>query len=183
MEELYQQVYAKGIKIAAFYVGKEGLEEDMLHEAFLKAVGNLDKFDESRPFQAWFDVILANTCKSYLRKKKPELMSEYADEDSATDEAFGELSTIGNPEENWDQKELRQIIMNLLMEAYKVALEKEGYIISPDSGYAAEIRVEVGEEGYYEIGCSTKEEDEHGNNVYAITVDLMTTTFFDAVYN
>ena len=116
VEELYGQVYAKGIKIAASYVGKEGLEEDMFHEAFMKAIGNLDKFDESRSFQAWFDVILANTCKSYLRKKKPELMSEYADEDGETDEAFGELSTIGNPEENWDQKELREIIKNLLEE-------------------------------------------------------------------
>lgn len=116
VEELYGQVYAKGIKIAASYVGKEGLEEDMFHEAFMKAIGNLDKFDESRSFQAWFDVILANTCKSYLRRKKPELMSEYADEDGETDEAFGELSTIGNPEENWDQKELRQIIKGLLEE-------------------------------------------------------------------
>ena len=45
VEELYEQVYAKGIKIAASYVGKEGLEEDMFHEAFMKAIGNLDKFD------------------------------------------------------------------------------------------------------------------------------------------
>ncbi len=116
VEELYKQVYAKGIKIAASYVGKEGLEEDMLHEAFLKAVGNLDKFDESRPFQAWFDVILANTCKSYLRRKKPELLAEHAEEDMEPDEAFGELSTIGNPEEVLDQEELRQIIKKLLDE-------------------------------------------------------------------
>ncbi len=124
VEELYQQVYATGMKVAVSYVGKEGLEEDMFHDAFIKAVQNLDKFDATRPFQAWFDVIVANTCKSYLRKKKPELMQQSEEE---TDEFLNEISDMGNPETCWDQKEVRQIIKNMLDELSKE--QKEAVIL------------------------------------------------------
>ena len=113
VEELYQQVKSTGMKVAVSYVGREGLEEDMFHEAFIKAIENLDKFDETRSFQAWFDVILANTCKSHLRKKKVENLQDVTDEEGNA-EIPEEISTIGNPEECWDQNELKQIIKNLL---------------------------------------------------------------------
>lgn len=114
VESLYQQVKSTGMKVAVSYVGKEGLEEDMFHEAFIKAIENLDRFDENRSFQAWFDVILANTCKSYLRKKKTEKLQDKSEEEE--DVYDEETSSIGNPEECWDQEELRQIIKNMLEE-------------------------------------------------------------------
>lgn len=110
IEVLYQQVKPTGMKVAVSYVGQEGLEEDMFHEAFMKAIENLDKFDENRSFQSWFDVILANTCKSYLRKNKAVTIQE----DVIAEEVSEEISSIGNPEECWDQKELSQIIKELL---------------------------------------------------------------------
>ncbi len=113
IEQLYQEVKPQAIKVAAQYVGKEDLCEDMFHEAFIKVINNLDKFDEERSFQAWFDVILANTCKSYLRKKKNENLQD-AVNDENYEENLEEISDIGNPEECWEQKELAEIISGML---------------------------------------------------------------------
>lgn len=113
IEQLYQEIKPQAIKIAATYVGKEDLSEDMFHEAFIKAINNLDKFDEGRSFQAWFDVILANTCKSHLRKKKNENLQD-AINDENYEENLEEISNIGNPEECWEQKELAEIISGML---------------------------------------------------------------------
>lgn len=112
--ELYEKVKSTGMKVAVSYVGQEGLEEDMFHEAFIKALENIDKFDVERSFQSWFDVILANTCKSYLRKKKPVNLQDLQQEETEEDFYFGEVSDIGNPEDCWNQKELEQIIKDLL---------------------------------------------------------------------
>ena len=112
--ELYEMVKSTGMKVAVSYVGQEGLEEDMFHEAFIKALENLDKFDVERSFQSWFDVILANTCKSHLRKKKPANLTDVTSDKSEEESYFGEISDIGNPEECWDQKELQLIMKDMI---------------------------------------------------------------------
>lgn len=123
LEELYQMVRPMGIKVASSYVGQEGLEEDMFHEAFIKAVNHLDKFETGRSFQAWFDVIVANTCKSHLRKNKTDSIEAIEEQGNSIEKS----SNIGNPEECWEQQEVQEIVKGFLGDISKE--QKEAIVL------------------------------------------------------
>lgn len=115
--ELYTSCREKGIKVAMSILHDEYLAEDMFHEAFVKAISNIDKFNPDMEFQPWFDVIVANTCKSYLRKKKPENFSDISDEDTSFADKIAD--TADTPEEYWDTQEVKQIVNRMLQELSK----------------------------------------------------------------
>ena len=66
--KLYDAYRAKGIAIAKQYVKVDADAEDMYQDAFIKVMGAMDRFDESKSFQSWLDVIIVNTCKDFLEK-------------------------------------------------------------------------------------------------------------------
>ena len=49
--KLYEACRKKGLSVASQYVKNDSDSEDMYQDAFLKAMENIDRFDETRDFQ------------------------------------------------------------------------------------------------------------------------------------
>lgn len=80
----FEQIYNETIK-GAYYVAKKFLgtdtaAEDVLQESYIKVYEKLGEYQAGN-FQGWVDVIVANRCKDYLKKKNPLLFSEMESDD------------------------------------------------------------------------------------------------------
>lgn len=58
---LYKELYSYGMGICRRYALNEFDAADVLNDGFLKVFTNIDKYEESRPFKAWFARIITNT--------------------------------------------------------------------------------------------------------------------------
>jgi RNA polymerase sigma factor (sigma-70 family) len=67
-EILYKQFYAYGMSICLRYSYSRDEAVEVLNDSFLKVFNNLDNFDESQSFKAWFRKILINTAIDNNRK-------------------------------------------------------------------------------------------------------------------
>ena len=100
------------------YVRNHADAEDMYQDAFLKAMGALSTYDVNRAFQPWFDVILINTCKNFLVKKRPTNFSDLAgneDEEPVEQTIVSEDRSL-MPEEVVDRKAVQEIVGSILSE-------------------------------------------------------------------
>lgn len=100
------------------YVRNHADAEDMYQDAFLKAMGALPSYDVNRSFQSWFDVILINTCKNFLVKKRPTNFSDLAgneDEEPVEQTIVSEDRSL-MPEEVVDRKAVQEIVGSILSE-------------------------------------------------------------------
>src|SRR3979411_96991 len=83
--------------------------EDVVQEAFLKAYGNLAKFQEQSKFYTWLVRIAVNEALMKLRRRKPErtvsLDEEVKTEDDSLPREVADWSP--NPEQMYNQAELR----------------------------------------------------------------------------
>ncbi|HXK61869.1 MAG TPA: RNA polymerase sigma factor [Acidobacteriota bacterium] len=61
------------------YLGSRGDVEDVAQEVFLKLYRSLDRFDQSRPLQAWIYRITANQCLDEARKSRHRRVKTFAD--------------------------------------------------------------------------------------------------------
>ncbi|RPI24728.1 MAG: RNA polymerase sigma factor [Acidobacteria bacterium] len=61
------------------YLGARGDVEDVAQEVFLKLYRSLDRFDRSRPLQAWIYRITANQCLDEARKSRHRRVKNFAD--------------------------------------------------------------------------------------------------------
>lgn len=69
MEHLFRE-YWPGAHRAAYLVVRDwAASEDIAQEAFLRAVGSLDKFDRKRPFGPWLHRIVVNRSIDWCRRK------------------------------------------------------------------------------------------------------------------
>lgn len=74
--ELYNATYSVAFGVAMQLVKNVDVVNDMLQDSYVTAYTKLDTLQEPEKFQNWFNRIVANNCKNYLVKKKPELFSE-----------------------------------------------------------------------------------------------------------
>lgn len=64
--------------------------EDVAQESLVRAVRNLDRWDQVRPFMPWLLTITANRCRTALeRRGKRPMSTEFAIEPAATDQVEG----------------------------------------------------------------------------------------------
>ena len=86
--------------------------EDVVQEAFLKAYGNLAKFQEQSKFYTWLVRIAVNEALMKLRRRKPErtvsLDEDIKTEDDSLPREIADWSP--NPEQQYTQAELREIL-------------------------------------------------------------------------
>jgi RNA polymerase sigma-70 factor (ECF subfamily) len=61
------------------YLGVRGDVEDVAQEVFLKLYRSLDRFDQSRPLQAWIYRIAANQCLDEARKNRHRRVKNFSD--------------------------------------------------------------------------------------------------------
>ena len=90
--------------------------QDILQDAYVKAFTSLDQLKENSKFQSWFNCIVANKCKNYVAKLKPNLFSEYEsdDEDYAFEDLLENKDNSLLPQAVIDNKETKRIIMECI---------------------------------------------------------------------
>ncbi|MCR4727917.1 MAG: sigma-70 family RNA polymerase sigma factor [Lachnospiraceae bacterium] len=113
---LYEQIRTRSLAIARKYVKDPQDAEDMFQDAFLRALENIDKFDESRDFDPWFSTVLVNTCKNFLVKKKATSFSDLSDEEGEFEDTLENYDESIVPESAYDKKEMTAIIGSIIDE-------------------------------------------------------------------
>ena len=76
--EMYSATYPVAFGVAMQLIKNKDTVEDILQDSYITAYTKLDTLQETDKFQHWFNRIVANNCKNYLVKKKPELFSQKA---------------------------------------------------------------------------------------------------------
>ena len=79
-EPLVRAYEPSGMRIALGMMGNPDDARDALQDAFVKAWGNLARFDVGRPFGPWFFQILRNHCRDLLRSRTTRFRVEVVDE-------------------------------------------------------------------------------------------------------
>jgi RNA polymerase sigma-70 factor (ECF subfamily) len=111
-EELVRRYDRNVFRIAQHITQNREDAEDVVQEAFLKAYGNLSKFQEQSKFYTWLVRIAVNEALMKLRRRKPErtvsLDEEVKTEDDSLPREVADWSP--NPEQMYNQAELRDIL-------------------------------------------------------------------------
>lgn len=71
--QLYEQHKQMMFGVCMRYAKNRMEAEDILHDAFIKVLNNLDKYRGEGPLGGWVRRITVNTCLNFLRDKKPEV--------------------------------------------------------------------------------------------------------------
>src|SRR5947209_3963348 len=112
VEELVKRYDRNAFRIAQHITQNREDAEDVVQEAFLKAYGNLAKFQEQSKFYTWLVRIAVNEALMRLRRRRPERMVSL-DEDVKTEEDSMPREVADwspNPEQLYSQSELRDIL-------------------------------------------------------------------------
>lgn len=90
--------------------------EDIVQDAYIKAFTSLDKLADDSKFESWFNCIVANKCRDLLKKKKPDLFSEYETDDSdiAFEDTLENRDLLLLPESVTENEALRKLIMDCI---------------------------------------------------------------------
>jgi RNA polymerase sigma-70 factor (ECF subfamily) len=111
-EELVRRYDRNVFRIAQHITQNREDAEDVVQEAFLKAYGNLTRFQEQSKFYTWLVRIAVNEALMKLRRRKPErtvsLDEEVKTEDDSLPREVADWSP--NPEQMFNQAELRDIL-------------------------------------------------------------------------
>lgn len=115
-EKLYNQTYRQGFSLALQMVKNEQDALDIMQESYIAAFGHLNKLENPEKFKSWFHCIVANRCRDWLKKKKPQLFTELSSEE---DENYFE-DTLENedmafsPEKYVDYSETKRLMNEIL---------------------------------------------------------------------
>lgn len=113
--------YARWAQAYAYRrVGDREEARDLAQEAFARAFHAMPRFRLGRPFLPWFLTILDNVCRSYLRRRRPDI---------GLDDAFEPASDGGM--RSVDQRLLLERGLNALSEEQRQVVlmrDMEGYV-------------------------------------------------------
>ncbi len=95
-ELLYRQFYNYGMTIASRYASNRDDATEILNDAFVRTMQNLEKFNREYPFKAWFGKIVVNCSINHYRRftihKLETQPISYAEEQSYNADAISTLS-------------------------------------------------------------------------------------------
>jgi RNA polymerase sigma factor (sigma-70 family) len=66
--QLYRMFYNYGMTVASRYAPNRDDASEILNDAFVRTMQNLDKFNRELPFKAWFNKILVRCAINYYRR-------------------------------------------------------------------------------------------------------------------
>jgi RNA polymerase sigma-70 factor (ECF subfamily) len=111
-EELVKRYDRNVFRIAQHITQNREDAEDVVQDAFLKAYGNLEQFQEQSKFYTWLVRIAVNEALMKLRRRRPErtvsLDQEVQTEEDSMPREVADWSP--NPEQQYSQAELRDIL-------------------------------------------------------------------------
>lgn len=114
---LYESTYREKYYIALKYMKNEEDALDILQDAYMKAFDKLDTLYEAEKFPAWLGMIVANTAKNALAKKKPILFSEMNienEDEDAFDYQTEDENIENQPELSYTREETRELVRQLI---------------------------------------------------------------------
>lgn len=111
--ELYNQTCKGAYFVALKVCGKEQDALDLVQDAYLTAYTQLERLQDPAKFQPWLNMIVANKCRDYLKKKRPVLFSEIGTEDDSQLE-WEDDREYNLPEQHLDREETSRIVAELI---------------------------------------------------------------------
>ncbi|MGN1458455.1 MAG: sigma-70 family RNA polymerase sigma factor [Acutalibacteraceae bacterium] len=112
-EALYNITKDKAYFIALSLTHNENDAMDILQESYMKAFSNLDKVNPPEMFDNWFNRIVANQSKDFMKKKKPVLFDDISS-DITVDWDESEKNEDYIPEQSLDNNETSRLIMEII---------------------------------------------------------------------
>ncbi len=80
---LFELYYKYGLTVTLAYCSHMEEAREVLNDAFLKVFDNIKDYDSSKPFEAWFRIIVIRTAINHYRKQANEIRwTELEDHDS-----------------------------------------------------------------------------------------------------
>lgn len=111
--KLYETVSPRSFFVALQIVKNKQDAEDILQDSFISALEKINTIDNPESFVGWFNRIVANKSKDFLKKKKPMLFDE---EEKQVFELIPDDDREFSPQENLNDKETRKIIFDAVNE-------------------------------------------------------------------
>lgn len=113
---LYEKTYKSKYYLALQYMKNEEEAEDVLQEAYIKAFSKLDTLENPEAFQGWLGMIVANTAKNMLAKKRLLLFSDLAvdDEGEAFEYQIEDDDLEVQPELSYTRQETKELVHELI---------------------------------------------------------------------
>lgn len=113
---LYEKTYKSKYYLALQYMKNEEEAEDVLQEAYIKAFSKLDTLENPEAFQGWLGMIVANTAKNMLAKKRPLLFSDLAvdDEGEQFEYQIEDDDLEVQPELSYTRQETKELVHELI---------------------------------------------------------------------
>ena len=115
LETIYNRTYAKAYVIARQFVKNEEDALDILQEAYISVFNHMESLQDESKLDKWVNMIVANRCKDWLRKKQVVLFSDMGEEAEDDYEATIEDNHIEFlPEASVDYAETKRLIAEIL---------------------------------------------------------------------
>lgn len=111
--ELHNQTCKGAYFVALKVCGKEQDALDLVQDAYLTAYTQLEQLQDPAKFQPWLNMIVANKCRDYLKKKRPTLFSEMGNEDGPQLD-WEDDREYNLPEQHLDREETSRIVAELI---------------------------------------------------------------------
>lgn len=111
--ELYELTYSSVYKTVRAMVQDEDTVLDIVQDSYIKGFQSLDQLDAPENFRAWMKRIATNKAKDHLKKRKPILFSEMANEDGEEID-FLDDCLDHCPEEVLDRQETTRLMNEIL---------------------------------------------------------------------
>lgn len=116
LEKIYNLTYVQGFAIALQMVKNEQDAMDIMQDAYISTFRNLKKIEDPKRLKSWFNCIVANKCKDWLKKKKPQLFSDIptGDDDREFEDTIADENLTFSPEESVDYAETKRLMKEIL---------------------------------------------------------------------
>lgn len=114
---LYHSTYQQKYFIALKYLKNEADVHDVLQDAYTQAFAKLGTLREPAKFPAWLGMIVANTAKNALQKRKTVLFSEMElcnDEGETVELQIEDTNVENQPETSYLQQETQDMVREML---------------------------------------------------------------------
>lgn len=112
-EALYNMTRASAYFIAFSITNNEQDALDILQDSYIKAFSNIDTVNPPETFDNWFNRIVSNKSKDWLKKKKPILFADI-NTDIPKEWKQEELDRDNIPHEAVDSKETSRLVMEII---------------------------------------------------------------------
>lgn len=174
-EALYTMTKDPAYFVALSMTHNEQDALDILQESYIKAFTHLDTVDPPENFDNWFNRIVANCSKDFLKRKKPMLFSEF-EECVPVEEQTEETNPEFVPHENIDKQEASRLIMeiiNRLPENKRLVILMYYYQEIPTKDIAEALELPLTTVKYYllesrkQIKSELEKLDKEGTRLYA----------------